>query len=439
MDPQPNLVNINGDPGIAQSTNIEVSAEVFPTRILELHSPFPTEASAYHQEYLGGHFGYRLQRPPQTTISTGAVPDPTALIQELQHLTIYSGAVPGYNLTCFDEAVSMVYGLEQLPYRLDEHRPVCMNKYGQGELCLSISYVFHRDAQLSGDTDFDQAVTQCLSDEFILYLNALSSTGSQDDHASAEPTSLQSEALSQHQYDSSASHRVSLRTFGDCSLGDLFQVPFQSSSSEGAVPDPNVYDPGQLQFTISRGAIPVFNIDWSQTFRLFQTTGEQVVVSARRDVDEDLWKRYSQSDVEDFDTLSRFDFSAMGSAPTTLQYQNIDISTKVEQSEGDPLPFLNLSTVSIDYRDLPSFPCDTVRTIWAPANILQDTVIFSDKNRHRLHQEPLQDTTFRGAVLFLIWCRIDLLEDALHRFIHVVSQLWPSAYLEICNCHLVCK
>ena len=390
---------------IGQSENHDALADVVPTHNLILHSSCQTEACARPRDYFEDFFVYRLQRPQQTTISTGAVPDPTALIQALQPLTISRGAVPGYNLMFFDEGVSMVLGFEQFLYSQDEQRFLCINQPDHGELYVSIPDMPNRDAQHSDDTDFDQVAIQCWSDDFRLYLNALSSIGPQDGYASAELTSLQSEASSPHpaiQNDSSDDlsdpYHASLLTVGDSDFCDLPLVTPQSSVPTGDGPDPNVYDPSQLQCTISRGAVPVSNIDWFRMLRLVQTTGERVVEPARRDDDEDSWKTYSQSDLEDLDTLFRFDFRTMGSASTTLLYQNSDIPTKVEQSADDPLPFLRPSTVSVGHCNLPACPCNPAYTSLVPVNILQDTVILSVKNQLQLHQEFLQDTTSRGAV-----------------------------------------
>ena len=179
---------------------------------------------------------------------------------------------------------------------------------------------------------------------------------------------------------------------------DPLLVTTQRSMPSADGPDPNVQDLRQLRCTISRGAVPVSNINLFRMLRLVQITGDRVLEPARRNDDEDSWKVHSQSNLEDLDNLFGFDSRTMGSASTTLLYQNSDIPTKVEQSVDGPLPFLRPSTVSICHCDVSACPGNPAHTILEPVNILQDTAVRSVKDQLQLHQEILQYTTFRGAV-----------------------------------------
>ena len=304
-----------------------------------------------------------------------------------------------------DKGVSPMPIFKQLFYSQDDKRRLCITQSGHGELCVLTPDMSSRDGQLSDDTDFDQVAMQCFTDDFRSYLNVLSSIGPHDGYASAELTSLQSEASSsspdtQHDWIDNVSdtYPTSLLTVDNSDACDPLLVTTQRSMSSADGLDPNVQDLRQLQCTIFRGAVPVSNINLFRLLRLVQITGDRVRESARRNDDAVLWKVHSQSNLEDLDSLFGFDSRTMGSASTTLLYQNSDISTKVEQSVDGPLPFLRPLTVSICRCDFSACSGNLAHTILTPVNILQDTAVRSDKDQLQLHQEILRYTTFSGAV-----------------------------------------
>ena len=376
---------------IEQSNNIQGSADVTLTWSLESSPPFQAGESTCSQEHFGGHFVCRLQRPPQNTISSGAVPDPTAMIQELQHLTIYHGAVPGSNLAIPDDAVSMFFGFGQLPYRLIEHRSQYLHNFGRRVLFLPTYDVFHRDMHLLCNTDFDSAVIQCPADDFILHLMVSRSTGPRDIYASEESTSSCFEALSQHQYGFSFSHDVSSWASGACDLCNFSQVLLRFASFTGAVPDPTVTDPGQRQFTISRGAVPVSNSDEMQTSRAAQTMGEQTFVLAKQLGDVDLREELFWSYFED-----------------------CDISFRLELGY-----FLVRHTIQSSFQTRTTMECI--------------------KNHYKTLSPVGLDPITTAYDFFLIWLRADLSNEAFSKNIQMASQLWHSVYPPIRRCHLICK
>ena len=383
---------------IAQCNNSQSPAEMIPISPFEHSSLSQADGSTCHQQNSGGYFAHQSQRPPQTTIFSGAVPDPTAVIQELQHLTTYRGAVPGFNLKFFDNVVSMLVGSRHLPYRLTIHRSPYLNIFGQGESILPTSYVSHRDVHLQCDTNIDPAVIQCQASDSSIRLIASSSIGPQDFHASADSTSSGCEALFQHQEDSPSLHGVSLRDLSACSQCDLSQALLRLTSFTGAVPDPTIPDLDPRHFTISRGAVPVTNSDGSQQCRVDQITGKYPVGLITNCGDEDLRQSLVHSSLNHRDPLSGLLFSAMGSASVTLQCQNSDISTEVEMGADDPLPSPSLHEVLLKHHDRSIFSRDAIRTVWFPDGVLQDTFILLDKNHYRLHQKSLHDTSSTGAV-----------------------------------------
>lgn len=129
-----------------------------------------------------GHFGHTSlghpQQQAQITILTGAVPDPTVLIHELQHLTISRGAVPISNLTHVIKVLSIEPEIEQIFLNQDDKILWCQRRLTPCDPLIEARHPLCRTAAQLTFTNLADIKLQCHVDGLNFCFHFASSTGS---------------------------------------------------------------------------------------------------------------------------------------------------------------------------------------------------------------------------------------------------------------------